>query len=474
MKIDFSYIVNLNSSTEEIIDKIKKIPFPYKTSYYVFPAINGWKVVDKPKLVPHKFKVADWWKINSDNDFWNRDVTPGEVGCTLSHYQCIKSAYASGFSGILMLEEDFIPQGKFPTEEILKSIPKDASIVYLDRNKVPTELAEERINDDLTRAGYSYNCHAYLVTRKGMKEIISSNLLDNILPIDEFYSAASGFSNRADVIAKMQIKGFKQYAFNGGYFTQSSNRHTHSLTEFPPEVLNAKTGKTGNKTKYNKPTTMKLNLPIKTPDRFKNQSPILDASNFETWSDKYIQPMVRKGEYDLLTDEPGPNIYTFPFFTKAFCDELIELGEQQQWKNDRHEFYPTTDNLLSVLGMESIYNKVINTYVRPLALWAYGLEGKSWDNLRDESFIIRYKSDEQSHLSLHHDYSNITTLVNLNPGEFKGGGTYFPKYKLNVNPTEMGVMTLHPGNITHKHGARPVTEGTRYVVVSFIKGSAHH
>ena len=166
-----------------------------------------------------------------------------------------------------MLEEDFIPQGKFPTEEILKSIPKDASIVYLDRNKVPTELAEERINDDLTRAGYSYNCHAYLVTRKGMKEIISSNLLDNILPIDEFYSAASGFSNRADVIAKMQIKGFKQYAFNGGYFTQSSNRHTHSLTEFPPEVLNAKTGKTGNKTKYNKPTTVKLDLPIKSPIR---------------------------------------------------------------------------------------------------------------------------------------------------------------------------------------------------------------
>ena len=30
-------------------------------------------------------------------------------------------------------------------------------------------------------------------------------------------------------------------------------------------------------------------------------------------------------------------------------------------------------------------------------------------------------------------------------------------------------MTLHPGNITHKHGARPTTKGTRYVVVRFIK-----
>ena len=165
----------------------------------------------------------------------------------------------------------------------------------------------------------------------------------------------------------------------------------------------------------------------------------------------------------------------FPLFKEQFCKDLIELCETEgEWTVDRHEFYPTTDMLISQVWMNEIYARVLNEFVRPLGIWAYGLEGKSWDNLRDESFIIRYKSDEQSHLSLHHDYSNITTLVNLNPGEFKGGGTYFPKYKLNVNPTEMGVMTLHPGNITHKHGARPVTEGTRYVVVSFIKGSSHH
>ena len=64
-------------------------------------------------------------------------------------------------------------------------------------------------------------------------------------------------------------------------------------------------------------------------------------------------------------------------------------------------------------------------------------------------------------------------LINLNPGEFKGGGTWFPKYNYLANPTEIGMCTLHPGNITHKHGARPVTEGTRYVVVSFIKNADH-
>jgi hypothetical protein len=33
-------------------------------------------------------------------------------------------------------------------------------------------------------------------------------------------------------------------------------------------------------------------------------------------------------------------------------------------------------------------------------------------------------------------------------------------------------MSLHPSNITHKHGARPVTEGTRYVIVSFCKNQS--
>ena len=123
--------------------------------------------------------------------------------------------------------------------------------------------------------------------------------------------------------------------------------------------------------------------------------------------------------------------------------------------------------------MDKIYNRVINDHVRPLAINRFWLEGESWTYLRDESFIIKYPHDQQAHLSLHHDHSSITTLVNLNPGEFKGGGTYFPKFKCNVNPKEMGVMTLHPGNITHKHGARPVTEGIRYVVVSFIKSKDH-
>ena len=464
MKIDFTYIINLNTPQSEVKQKLQKVKWPYNIPYYNLSAINGWEAVKDPIKSPFKFKLANWWKSNDygDKSFYKRDVTPGEAGCMLSHYQCIYNAYRDGFENILIFEEDFVPTGKFPSTAILDEVPSDCSLLYLDRNALWDYSKETKISKNVTKVGYTYNNHAYIVTRKGMKEVIDSTILDNIIVSDEFFPAINGTSDRLDAIEKFYNKEFKAYALNGGYFGQTSNPSENSLTEFPPEIINKKSkGKTGK---------------VKLPNKSKSTPTIgiLDYYNdIISWEKKYINGLILNQQYDLIIDEPAFHVYNFPFFTKEFCSELIKLGETKKWKTDRHKFYPTTDNLLAELGMQDIYNDIINRHVQPLARHVFQLEGKSWDSLRDESFIIRYKSDEQSHLSLHHDHSNITTLVNLNPGEFKGGGTYFAKTKTLVNPQEVGVMTLHPGNITHKHGARPVTEGTRYVVVSFITNTDH-
>tara|TARA_R100001509_G_scaffold164900_1_gene144126 strand:- start:112 stop:1455 length:1344 start_codon:yes stop_codon:yes gene_type:complete len=446
MKLDQIYVINLRTDNDKIIDKINKVNWPYSIDYEILEATNGWEAVKDPSKANFKFKIADWWKIKTGKNFYTREVTPGEAGCMLSHYQCIYNAYKEGKQNVLIFEEDFYSLGKFPTQKELDAIPKDASLIYLDRSQLWDDSKEKKINKYVTEVGYTYNNHAYIVTRKGMKEVIDSTILDNIIVSDEFFPAINGTSDREDAVKIFKNPNFKSYALNGGYFSQSSDPNYTALTEFPPEVVNERLAE-------------KLN--------------ILDDSDWDEWCKKYINPLILNKEYDLAIDEPAPHVYVFPFFTEAFCKELIELSEKFDWTTDRHEFYPTTDNLLEVLGMDKIYNRVINDHVRPLAINRFWLEGESWTYLRDESFIIKYPHDQQAHLSLHHDHSSITTLVNLNPGEFKGGGTYFPKFKCNVNPKEMGVMTLHPGNITHKHGARPVTEGIRYVVVSFIKSKDH-
>ena len=473
MKLDFIRVINLTKSVNDLQNSLRKINWPYNISYFIQTAINGWEIIGGKLESPLNYKVADWWPIdekhpdyiegNNNNKFFTRKITPGEIGCALSHYQAIYSSYKDGHQNILILEEDFKWENDMPSQDAFMSIPKDASIVYMGRSPQYPEK-DVQINDYITKVDYSYNAHAYIVTRKGMNEILESGFLTNLIAWDEFLPAINGTTERNDAIKIFNNPNFKAYSFNKDYFTQTSKFGSTSTTEFTPEQV-----------KSNLNTAFEtidddVEKPVINDDKILE---ILDDSDWGAWCRKYINPLILNQEYDLAIDEPCPHVYTFPFFTKRFCKHLIRLGEQFEWTTDRHEFYPTTDNLLEVLGMDKIYNRVINDFVRPLAIDRFQLEGKSWDHLRDESFIIKYPYDQQAHLSLHHDHSNITTLVNLNPGEFEGGGTYFPKFKCNVNPKEYGVMTLHPGNITHKHGARPTTSGTRYVVVSFIKGKDH-
>lgn len=200
-----------------------------------------------------------------------------------------------------------------------------------------------------------------------------------------------------------------------------------------------------------------------------NYAEILDASDWEKWCDKYIDPLLRKGEYELIVDEAAPSVLVFPLFKERFCKDLISLCETEgEWTVDRHEFYPTTDMLVEQVWMKDIYRKVLNEFVRPLAIWFWKLEGKAWNNITDETFIVKYTTDTQAHLALHHDNSDITTVVKMND-DFEGGGTYFSLYKKTINPSRIGMAALHPGAITHRHGAKPIHEGTRYITVSFCK-----
>jgi hypothetical protein len=476
MNIDKIYVINLKTPENVIWQKLKDLNIR-PTQCTVMRAQNGWDIFDGKIEADVKWKMADWWKLKeSEMSFYNRDVTPGELGCALSHYLCAKDAFENGYNNCVILEEDFVSKKKWPSDWEFKQVPDDWSLIYLAR-KAQNKQSESPVNNTVMRAGYSYNCHAYMLSKKGMEEIITSPLLNNIVAIDEFYSGLHGTHDRQDIMDVFYNPKFKQYAFNDDYVGQTSSiKEGKSLTEFKPEDnkpewlddFKVEPKKEGTSFKSILPKPLKYDI-----DKPKKTLGILNDKNWDEWTKQYINPLLVNGEYDLITDEPAPHVYVFPLFTKAFCDELITLSEDFEWTTDRHKFYPTTDNLLSVLGMENIYNRVVNDYIRPYAIDRFQLDGKDWDYLIDESFIIKYPHDKQAHLSVHHDHSNITTLVNLNPGEFEGGGTYFPKYKCNINPKEIGVATLHPGNITHKHGARPVTKGTRYVVVSFIKGASH-
>ena len=442
MKIDKIYVINLAKSFDDITERINELQVPAGIPYLVWPAVDGNKLVNGEISKPYSWKQAEGWKIESDNDWWTRDMFPGEIGCMLSHYEVWLDAVRNNYENVLILEEDFKMENYFPSEE-LSSIPEGWDFVYLGKNNVPNN-PDTRINDHVSFPGYSYNTHAYLLSNAGAKKLLSKDVCNNLVPADEFIPAVIGVHPRQDLLNLFNNSEFNGYTFNKQYIKQTSVEGVSSTI-------------TGN---YSEPKT---NL------QMEEYIEILDDSNWDAWATKYINPAIARGEYELMIDELGPSVIEFSLFTTKFCEEMIQLAETKGvWTEGRHEFYPTNDMLMDVIGMKHIYTRVIRDFVAPLATWYWTLEGEGWDKMQDETFIIRYKADKQGHLSLHHDYSQYTLAVKLND-EFEGGGTYFPMYKLVANPKRVGNAILHPGLVSHRHGGRPVLSGTRYINVSFIK-----
>lgn len=237
-KIDKVYVINLTRANDQIIKKLNTLPIK-QTEFFILDACNGWDVVAGKEQPRFNYKVADWWKIDHELNFYSRDVTPGEIGCGLSHYECVKLAYDEGKETILILEEDFVFNGEWPSDDTLNKIPNDWSMFNFGRCGIWSEDEEEILGDDLIRVGYSHRNQAYCVSRKGMKEILNSDYLNNVIVNDEFYPALHGTHDRQDAIDKFYNKDFRYYATRKEYFNQESNPNRDSLTEFTPEYVKA-------------------------------------------------------------------------------------------------------------------------------------------------------------------------------------------------------------------------------------------
>ena len=175
----------------------------------------------------------------------------------------------------------------------------------------------------------------------------------------------------------------------------------------------------------------------------------------EDWKSKYLQPGVASREWGLLVDEPIVNVAHLPLLTPEVCSHFIEHAERVgKWTTNRHKNYPTHDILLRDIGLYELWEDIMNEYVHNIAFEFFGLEGDKWNNMVIEPFIVKYEPRVQPQLSFHFDFAHYSTVLALNDA-YTGGGTYFWRQKKLVKG-KPGDITIHPGEITHKHAARPV------------------
>lgn len=409
------------------------------------------------------YAVYENWELpDIENEFWNRGVTSGEVGCAISHHRIWTHAHQNKFKRILVLEEDFEIVSEVSLN-LLRKVPPHFDLFYLGRNLLEN-WGHETFSDvplgdtGIVKTGPSFNTHAYILSLTGVQKLLSKNFNKNIFPVDDFFIATTTGHIRTD------LDFIKNDVISFGVVDDLVTQNRISTDEGP---------RTMNEPEYNEDEIFyeeDVESSLNHDRQVLHQDLYSYWENPDDWKEKFLTYSARTQEWDLIIDEPFDNCFSMPLFSQEFCEKIREEAEHSNaWTTDRHEFYPTTDMLLEAIDFTSIYYEVLKEYVMPASIHAFGLDGKGWDEMESEDFLAKYVPNAQGHLSLHHDASQITALVTLsNFDEYEGGGTYFSHQKKLVKEKQ-GYVSIHPGNITHKHGARATTKGTRYIIVSFMK-----
>jgi len=191
--------------------------------------------------------------------------------------------------------------------------------------------------------------------------------------------------------------------------------------------------------------------------------------------DKYVKTILDKNfQENPKIEEIGENILKISIFNKEFCNYIIkECNNYGEWSKGGEQYfdkrignienYPTQDIQLHEIGLNDIWTHIVYKYISPL-IWNYYKYSTKNINL---AFVVKYDMEVQRDLKPHHDSSTYTVNVCLN-NEFEGGGCRFIKQNKEVVNKDIGSMIIHPGKLTHYHEGIPITDGERYILVSFI------
>ena len=162
MNIDKIYIISLDGDKPEmqtkVLNGLQKLNFATQTGYEIHPAWNGHE-----QGVPEGYGAYSKWNLGEStwNDWWKRDVLPGEVGCMVSHIKVWERVVAEGLDRVLVLEDDFNPNGSIGD---LPEPKEDFDVAYLGRWKIKKDAEEAKLDGPWVRPVASYCTHCLLYT----------------------------------------------------------------------------------------------------------------------------------------------------------------------------------------------------------------------------------------------------------------------------------------------------------------------
>ncbi|XP_016299864.1 2-oxoglutarate and iron-dependent oxygenase domain-containing protein 2 [Sinocyclocheilus anshuiensis] len=186
-----------------------------------------------------------------------------------------------------------------------------------------------------------------------------------------------------------------------------------------------------------------------------------------------------EGLMNLIQTEAAPRVFRFPVFRKEFCKDFIEELEHFE-QSDAPKGRPNTMNnygiLLNELGFdESFITPLRDVYLHPFTALLYSDCGGSCLDSH-KAFVVKYAMREDLDLSYHYDNAEVTLNVSLGK-DFTEGNLFFGDMRqVPLSETECVEVEhhvteglLHRGQ--HMHGALPISSGTRWNLIIWMRAS---
>ena len=174
------FVINLErckEKAEKMKNRLSDVDFSF------IKAVDG-KQLTEEKLKEMDIKLCSEWK----DPYSGRNLTWGEVGCMMSHYNIYKKCVEENIDVAIILEDDVTIPDNFTDKvnKIITDLNNDIhnwNLCYLGRKSMDDRDID--IHPDFVLSGYSYWTCAYIINLKGMKKILDSGIKQNIIPADE-------------------------------------------------------------------------------------------------------------------------------------------------------------------------------------------------------------------------------------------------------------------------------------------------
>jgi len=151
-----------------------------------------WKAVDGKQLSDNKLeKLGIKILPNYLDPITNQPMSLGEIGCFLSHYNIWKDMMTKNYSKIIILEDDVKFNRNFKSRLLnqlaaLENHWNEVDFVYLGRKFLTNKPEPLHHINGFVIPFYSYWTIGYLITANGVRKLLNTSPLLNLLPVDEY------------------------------------------------------------------------------------------------------------------------------------------------------------------------------------------------------------------------------------------------------------------------------------------------